>query len=97
MRLNFQRCNSEVDGALDSMAGGLEPKARGAAPDGGGPELARPAGGRGAFAGGRPVGQSRASFTTPRICSNHQLARLERPRPRPALLSPGWFSKPSSN
>ena len=95
-RPNFQRRGSGV-GAGVRTAGGLELAVRGATPEDGGPELAGTSAERGAFGSGEAGGQSRASLTTPRICSNHQWARFKRPRLRPAGLSPGWFSKPNSN
>ena len=96
-RLNFQRCGSELDGALAPVAGDTDPEARGLPSASGGPALARRAGGRGASAGGGAGGQSRAWSTTPRIRSNHPLAPFGRPRPRPAGLCPGWFWKRISN
>jgi hypothetical protein len=96
-RLNFQRCGSELDGALAPVAGDTDPEARGLPSASGGPALARRAGGRGASAGGGAGGQSRAWSTTPRIRSNHPLAPFGRPRLRPAGLCPGWFWKRISN
>ena len=96
-RLNFQRRGSTGDGWEASGAGGLAAGGCGAVSDGRRPGVRGPAVGGGAVGAGIVGGHSRAWFTTSRICSNHQLARFERPRPRRAGLSPGWFSNPSSN
>ena len=97
VRAHFQRGDFWNGRGSGTTAVGTGPAARGATPADGPPALAQAAPEHETRSGTREGVRSRALLTTPRICSNHQWARLERSRPRLDGRIPAWFPKLNSN